>query len=100
GGSLRDRGAGGLSPQAACALVAAAAGAVAHAHAHGVLHRDIHPGNLLITADGAFKVSDFGLAEIVGGDQTVATRAGEVPGQAAYMAPEQALGQRPTPATD
>ena len=61
-----------------------------HAHGHGVLHRDIKPGNLLLTADGRVKIVDFGIARI---DSVVLTHASSLVGTPAYMAPEQFLGR-------
>jgi len=72
------------------------------AHREGVLHRDVKPENLFITAAGQLKVLDFGVAKPMGdGDFTNAqTAAGMVLGTPRYMAPEQALGQSLSPATD
>jgi eukaryotic-like serine/threonine-protein kinase len=65
--------------------------ALRHAHDRGVIHRDIKPGNLLLAADGAVKLSDFGIARLFGYSRL--TSAGNVLGTAEYMAPEQAAGQ-------
>jgi serine/threonine protein kinase len=100
GGTLRTRARGGLSPEVACALVLAASGGVDRAHQVGVLHRDLKPENLLFTATGVLKVGDFGLAEIVSGSRTLATRDGRVLGAPDYMAPEQVRTENPVPATD
>jgi tetratricopeptide (TPR) repeat protein len=64
--------------------------AVQYAHEQGVLHRDLKPGNVLLGADGALKITDFGLAKWL--DQKGETRTGAVLGTPGYMAPEQAAG--------
>src|SRR5204863_2973317 len=69
-------------------------------HQHGVLHRDIKPDNLMFSTENVLKVTDFGIAKVVGGSATVATRAGDVLGTPAYMAPEQARGDMLGPPTD
>jgi tetratricopeptide (TPR) repeat protein len=68
-----------------------AAEALAHAHAQGVLHRDVKPANLLLDAQGAVWVTDFGLAKLEGSDDL--TGEGEVPGTLRYMAPERFAGR-------
>ncbi|MFO1077308.1 MAG: serine/threonine-protein kinase [Planctomycetota bacterium] len=80
------------------ALFAGAARAVAHAHALGVVHRDLKPSNLLVRADGAVVVVDFGLARIAG--EATLTLANLPLGTPSYMAPELAAGGQPTPASD
>jgi beta-lactam-binding protein with PASTA domain/tRNA A-37 threonylcarbamoyl transferase component Bud32 len=65
--------------------------ALSYAHRHGVIHRDIKPGNVLITRDGQVKVTDFGIARAVGTDDNV-TQTGLVMGTATYFSPEQAQG--------
>jgi non-specific serine/threonine protein kinase len=101
GGTLWSRArAGNLTPQSSCALVLATLSALHYAHQRGVLHRDVKPENLMFSAKGDLKVTDFGIAKVVGGAATVATRAGDVLGTPAYMAPEQAMGEELSPATD
>jgi serine/threonine-protein kinase len=90
----------GLAPENACAIALATLTALERAHRRGVLHRDIKPENLLLSGSNVLKVSDFGIATVIGGSETVATRAGEILGTPAYMAPEQAQGADLSPATD
>jgi len=90
----------GLSHENACAITLATLIALERAHRRGVLHRDIKPENLLLSGSNVLKVSDFGIATVIGGSETVATRAGEIMGTPAYMAPEQAQGAALSPATD
>jgi serine/threonine-protein kinase len=74
------------------------ASGLAHAHEHGVVHRDLKPGNVLFDAEGRAKVTDFGIARVVGSDTL--TEDGTVLGTAAYISPEQVSGGPVTPATD
>lgn len=66
---------------------------LAVAHDRGVLHRDIKPGNLFLTEDGALKVLDFGIARVEGNPGAFATRPGTTLGTPAFMAPELAAGR-------
>ena len=74
------------------------AAGLAHAHLNGVVHRDLKPGNVLFDAEGRAKVTDFGIARVLGSDTL--TEEGTVLGTAAYISPEQVSGEAPTPATD
>ena len=68
------------------------------AHAAGLVHRDVKPGNILITPNGQVKLTDFGIAKAV--DAAPVTQTGMVMGTAQYIAPEQALGEDATAASD
>ncbi|SEL59183.1 serine/threonine-protein kinase [Rhodococcus maanshanensis] len=101
GGTVWNRFAGtGLNSHSAVAVVLACAAGLKAAHERGILHRDVKPENLMFAASGAVKVTDFGIAKVVGGDETLATREGDVIGTPSYIAPEQARGGELSPATD
>jgi serine/threonine-protein kinase len=89
---------GALSPDKTLDYVAQTASALQAAHAAGLVHRDIKPGNLLITPDGRVKITDFGIARIA--DQVPLTATGQVMGTVQYLSPEQASGHSASPATD
>ncbi len=80
-------------------LVGGACRGLAHAHQMGVIHRDVKPGNILRSDDGAVKLADFGIAKAVGQSSQI-TQAGSVLGTAAYLAPEQASGAEVGPQAD
>ena len=79
-------------------IVSQTASALHAAHQAGLVHRDIKPGNLLITPDGSVKITDFGIARLA--DQVPLTATGQVMGTVQYLAPEQAGGKPASPATD
>lgn len=89
---------GGLPEGDALEIVAQAAEALNAAHNAGVVHRDIKPGNLLITPDFKVKITDFGIARVA--DQAPLTKTGQVMGTAQYLAPEQATGKGSRPQSD
>jgi serine/threonine-protein kinase len=90
----------GLTLDQACAVGLATCAGLEHAHRQGILHRDVKPENLMFSSRGVLKVTDFGIAKVLGGSQHLMTRAGEVLGTPAYMAPEQAQAGELGPATD
>ncbi len=82
---------GALLPRRAAEIAAETAAALTVAHQAGVVHRDIKPGNIMVTNDGAVKVTDFGIARALD-DSEELTRTGAVIGTATYFSPEQAQG--------
>jgi serine/threonine protein kinase/energy-converting hydrogenase Eha subunit A len=100
GRTLSDLLAGGrtLDPERARDIVAQAARGLAEAHASGLVHRDVKPGNIMVTADGLVKITDFGIARAADGMSL--TETGQLVGTPSYLSPEQAGGQAATPASD
>ncbi|GAB6897178.1 serine/threonine-protein kinase [Kineosporia succinea] len=88
---------GPLSPQAVLHLAAGVADALTEIHRAGVIHRDLKPSNILLSPQGP-RVIDFGIARAA--EASTVTSTGKITGSAAYMSPEQAVGQRVGPATD
>lgn len=82
---------GALPPERAAEIGREVARALTAAHERGVVHRDVKPGNVMITADGKVKVVDFGIARAAGAESV--TRSGLVLGSAPYISPEQARGE-------
>jgi serine/threonine protein kinase len=99
-GTLADRARSGpLDRRQALEWLRQAAEALDDAHKLGVVHRDVKPANLLLDSRGDLAVADFGIARVAD-DTTGMTAAGTVLGTAGYLAPEQALGEPATPASD
>jgi serine/threonine-protein kinase len=89
---------GPLPPRQAARLAAEVAHALAAAHARGIVHRDVKPGNILVSSDGRVKVADFGIARAWADARL--TLPGVTLGTVHYLSPEQALGQPATEASD
>ncbi|MFG1959896.1 serine/threonine-protein kinase [Nonomuraea sp. NPDC049028] len=89
---------GSLMPEVTLDVVHQTAKALHAAHSAGVIHRDIKPGNLLVTPEGTIKVTDFGIARAM--ESAPVTLTGTVLGTAQYVSPEQAQGLPLTPSTD
>src|SRR5271168_5417614 len=83
--------AGSLSAERTADVGAHVAAALGYAHKHGVIHRDVKPGNVLITDEGQVKVTDFGIARAINTEESL-TQTGAVMGTATYFSPEQAEG--------
>ncbi|MDA8068454.1 MAG: protein kinase [Actinomycetota bacterium] len=93
---LRDR--GHLDVEQAVDIVVQACRGLDYAHRNGVVHRDVKPGNLLVSESGVVKLADFGIARATG--QSSITQVGSVLGTAAYLSPEQARGEGAGPQAD
>ena len=95
GDTLRDvlRREGPLPPERAMALAADICGALDFSHRNGIVHRDVKPGNVMITPQGTVKVMDFGIARAVSDSAATMTSTAAVIGTAQYLSPEQARGE-------
>jgi serine/threonine protein kinase len=96
---------GPVEPEIAAEIGIQACAGLDYAHRRGIIHRDVKPGNLMVTggpvgggAELTVKLTDFGIARAI--EQTRITQVGSVVGTAAYLAPEQVRGEEATPATD
>ncbi|MEU6587855.1 protein kinase [Streptomyces sp. NPDC046881] len=87
-----------LAPGEAAALGAGLARALAHAHDAGIVHRDVKPSNIILDASGRPHLTDFGISRLL--DATTHTATGSLIGTAAYLSPEQVLGQPVGPPAD
>ncbi len=81
------------SPRESAELIETLARAMHYAHLRGVVHRDLKPGNVLLTTNGAVKITDFGLAKRIDAEARDVSKSGAIMGTASYMAPEQAAGK-------
>ena len=96
---LKEKGSLGTSHVSDIAIEVASA--LGFAHENGVVHRDIKPGNILISNTGQVKVADFGIARALGAAvEDGLTQSGAVMGTATYLSPEQAQGAQPDPRSD
>ncbi len=93
---LRDR--GHLDVEPGVEIISQACRGLDYAHRNGVVHRDVKPGNLLVSDSDVVKLADFGIARAT--DQSSITQVGSVLGTAAYLAPEQARGEEAGPRAD
>ncbi|HTX31444.1 MAG TPA: protein kinase [Solirubrobacteraceae bacterium] len=93
---LRDH--GRLEVDEAIEIISQACRGLDYAHRNGVIHRDVKPGNLLVSEAEVVKLADFGIARAAG--QSSITQVGSVLGTAAYLAPEQARGEEAGPQAD
>ncbi|WP_329052158.1 protein kinase [Streptomyces violaceus] len=91
---------GALAPEHVADLAAQIARGLSAAHQQGVIHRDIKPGNLLLSSDGTVKIADFGIARIADETALSLTTTGQLLGTSTYLAPERAVGRPAGPASD
>jgi serine/threonine-protein kinase len=98
GESLAEMGGDPMDQDRAREIIAQAAAGAGAAHAQDIVHRDIKPANILVTDDGRIKLVDFGIASAMGSERLTVT--GTAIGSPHYISPEQASGDRATPASD
>jgi len=84
---------GRLMPRRALEITAEIAAALEFSHRHGIIHRDIKPGNVMLTQTGQVKVMDFGIARALASGASTMTQTSAVIGTAQYLSPEQARGE-------
>ena len=84
---------GAQAPATAAQIAWSVCQALAAAHENGLVHRDVKPGNIIVSRAGAVKVTDFGIAKAMASATTNRTGSGSVLGTASYMSPEQAQGR-------
>ncbi|MEU7903759.1 Stk1 family PASTA domain-containing Ser/Thr kinase [Actinoplanes sp. NPDC049118] len=82
-----------IQPRRALEMTADICAALEFSHRHGIIHRDIKPGNVMITQNGQVKVMDFGIARALASGATTMTQTSAVIGTAQYLSPEQARGE-------
>jgi serine/threonine protein kinase len=82
-----------LQPRRALEVIADICAALEFSHRHGIIHRDIKPGNVMVTLNGQVKVMDFGIARALASGATTMTQTSAVIGTAQYLSPEQARGE-------
>jgi serine/threonine-protein kinase len=98
GGSLAGLLSRPFTPERAFEIVADAARGAGAAHSQGVVHRDVKPGNILLTEEGLARLADFGIASTANAE--VLTEPGAAMGSPYYISPEQAAGKRASPSSD
>ncbi|MFN7150400.1 MAG: Stk1 family PASTA domain-containing Ser/Thr kinase [Microthrixaceae bacterium] len=91
---------GPFHPNRAAEIASEVAAGLGFAHSRGVVHRDVKPGNVLLTRSGQAKVTDFGIARALSSPDEDLTQAGSVMGTATYFSPEQAQGLAVDPRSD
>ncbi|HEY0717337.1 MAG TPA: Stk1 family PASTA domain-containing Ser/Thr kinase, partial [Streptosporangiaceae bacterium] len=83
-----------LLPERSLEIIDGVLGALDYSHQSGIVHRDIKPGNVMVTRNGDIKVMDFGIARAMADNQATMTQTAQVIGTAQYLSPEQARGER------